>query len=85
MMMSSPDVPSRKLHSTQEVWKVSFGQQWIITYSSSGLLPLDAPVMTTEKRKPFPPPDHSQPERLTKSLSGVCEGTACPNRSNVNR
>ena len=33
-----------------------------MTYSSSGLLPLDAPVMTTEKRTLPPPP-------ITHSLS----------------
>ena len=35
-----------------------------MTYSSSGLPPLDAPVMTTGKRKPFPP-------LITHSLSAL--------------
>lgn len=35
MMMSSPDVPSGKLHSTQEVWEVNLGQQWVSICSLS--------------------------------------------------
>ena len=67
-MISSPEVPSGKLHSTQEVWQVSFGlHDDVISKCTLWETAQHTRGMGSELWSAMS--NHLQPERLTYSLS----------------